>query len=556
MAFPLCRALLFITLLLSWQHTLHAQAYRRDSAFASNGVAMPTGYSYPRPMHYLKKILTQQDGKILLIGTIMGDAPVEIVRLNTNGSVDASFGQGGYYKKDMAPSQAYSYADAALSPTGQILILGNITRSGGSNAILQRISVNGADDNSFGSNGQVALSAGTFSLLTGLLVQPDGKMILGGSKNAGTGINRYVIFRLNANGSSDNTFGQNGKIENIFPQLASASVDGGWLALQQDGKIIMATHVSDPATPGLGMPLAIIRFKANGEADSNFARNGYRQYMIDSATLYPGGVFTDTPSGEIYAYGLAHYYLKSNAPYELKPYIVKLTGNGTVVSSFGNNGCTIVDAPQFAQQQGGRIYRTIMLRQPDGKFIVAGATDTGATGHIVACRLNANGWLDPTFSNTRILDLPRGVRDMPVAGAIQQNGDLLLGGSTYNKASARPGPSDTSYMFCLRITGRPAPAPQSVNNVPNASGKLVLYPNPSADGHFHLSYQGVTTTGTLQLELYDMTGRLADKRACTLNGRNGEIDFVPAVPLSAGIYWLKAFNNEGIFPALQLVVAH
>lgn len=545
------RALLLLLLLFPLQD-VQAQLYRRDSSFNGNGLAMPTGHPHPLKAHNLKKILLQPDGKILLVGALVGDAPIEIVRLNQNGTIDQTFGTNGYYQKDMAPSQAFEYQDAALMPTGQILVLGTHFYAANADGLLLRVNANGTTDNTYGSGGIVNLSSLQVRTGSCVIVQPDGKALVGGYKHTGGMIYLYVIARLNTNGTPDNTFGQNGWIENVFPQFAQGSGSADKLALQPDGKIIMATTATDPSAPFHGTPINVVRFKSNGVLDSTFAQNGLRTCQIDSAGSFLGDLMIDSATGDIYPSGLTSYQQQLHPyPNEYQPFIFKLNSSGALVPSFGTNGRVIMTNPLIAQQQRNSVYLATVMRQPNGKFIITGHTDTSATSAIRVYRLNANGSLDASFCNGGVLDLQRGKRDQAVGGAVLPNGDLLIGGFTYDKPSAHPQAFDTAWMICMRLTDK---VKQGISNAHAAAGNISVYPNPADRGHFYLKYDGLTSLNGLKLDLYDAAGRMVEARSYKTAHTTGEIEFTPLHSLPGGMYLLHVTNEQGSYLPIKLMI--
>ncbi len=531
-------------LLTSLRQQLHAQTYYRDSTFGALGIAIPNSYSYPlgARSHQARKILLQPDGKILLVGAIAGQTPVEIVRLNINGTVDTTYGQRGYFQGYGLSGQTLHFVDAALAPDGKVMVCYLAISASLSNTMLYRISANGTLDNTFGAGGQVTLTDGPSSGLNRILFQPDGKAILGGSKNIGQ-VNYYVIYRLNTNGAPDNTFGLNGRIENTYPQYAAASTVAAALARQKDGKILMFTFIS-PATAA-GARSAVIRFKTNGTVDSGFAVNGCRE--IDSTDLVPSmALATDSVTGDIYAFASAE------TP---QPSIVKLNANGALVNSFGANGHAVVNAVSFSQVQGVYGYPASMLRQTNGKFLFAGISDTGAASHTVICRLDANGQLDNSFCNAGILALPRNVRDVHMAAAVQANGDILLAGTTYGKMANRF-PWDSTFMYVMRITDGSKPiVHQGIATRVSASGNIHAYPNPVDGGNIHLSYDGIDPATALRVDLCDMAGRIISTWSFPVGTASGQLDLISAHALPAGMYLLKAYSGAAGYPVIRLTVA-
>ncbi|MGH2665152.1 hypothetical protein [Flavobacterium sp.] len=169
------------------------------------------------------KIAIQPDGKIIICGTfstINGVAKYGIARLNVDGSVDTSF---------LVGSGLNANVDSLIVlPDGKILLAGQMqTYNGAYVGSIFRLNPNGSKDTTFGN-----LSHN--DTINALVIQPDGKIVVAGTETNVLGQSQGFIRRHNANGSSD---GINFNSNNL---LLDVSSDPSSLALQSDGKIIMA----------------------------------------------------------------------------------------------------------------------------------------------------------------------------------------------------------------------------------------------------------------------------------------------------------------------------
>ncbi len=171
----------------------------------------------------------QADGKILVGGyTYTSDAtpvvPLVLARLTNNGDLDTTFSAGdgtnGYYANDLSPGNNDSIAALALRPDGKIMAVGykNGTSPNSDFAVF-RFNGDGTLDTGFDGdsgtgNGIVItqVGAGTQDLPSEILLQSDGKFIVGGRVEYGNPVTGYdlAILRYNSNGSIDTTFGTGG----------------------------------------------------------------------------------------------------------------------------------------------------------------------------------------------------------------------------------------------------------------------------------------------------------------------------------------------------------
>ncbi|MCX8098274.1 MAG: delta-60 repeat domain-containing protein, partial [Casimicrobiaceae bacterium] len=181
-----------------------------DASFATGGkLNLPIGTSTDR----LTKVLVQPDGRIILAGSCLIGASYDFcaARLTSTGTLDASFGTGG--KQTWAIGSGNdSLTTAQLLPDGKLLLAGYCENAGDRDFCLARINPNGTLDASFGVGGFDLYSVGT-SLDTArtLTILPDGRILVGGSCTVG-GSWSFCFIRLLTDGSFDATFGTSGKV--------------------------------------------------------------------------------------------------------------------------------------------------------------------------------------------------------------------------------------------------------------------------------------------------------------------------------------------------------
>jgi uncharacterized delta-60 repeat protein len=343
--------------------------------------------------------VVQPDGKIVTAGEALVNGKYLLVstRMNANGSLDSSYGNGGWMTVDMGGSAAGNAI--ALQPDGKIVIGGTGRGDGGTGPLALaavRLKSDGSLDQSFGTGGIATVPIGSVAQATGIAIQSDGKIVLGGA--AVTDHHRFVVARLNANGSIDSGFGNGG--------YTTFSPDGvAWgLVLQPDGRIVLAGE----ATSGGQRVYMAARVRSNGTPDSSFGGGGIAMIPVGSNAW--GMAIARQPDGKLLVTGTA--VSGSNVVAT-----ARLNTNGTLDSSFGSGG--------IAKFNGAGV--NAMTLQSSGKILLAGV---GAS----VVRLNANGSMDTSFGDrglawaqTGSSDAANGVTIQPSDGKI-----VLAGGATIN----------------------------------------------------------------------------------------------------------------------------
>ena len=212
-----------------------------DPSFGNNGIVISDFGSVPNYFaDDATAVLLQPDGKIIVAGDSDGGGYYDflIARYHANGTLDTTFGNNGFTKTDVGNGFEDGASDAVLQPDGKIILVGAANRSYASNldfAVL-RYNANGTLDASFGNGGQTVFVLDNLAdeELTSVVLQPDGKIVALGDSNSS---NRrgFLLARLNENGALDTTFGTGGIVATPF---GNNSVQSAALVSQPDGKLL------------------------------------------------------------------------------------------------------------------------------------------------------------------------------------------------------------------------------------------------------------------------------------------------------------------------------
>jgi uncharacterized delta-60 repeat protein len=364
----------------------------------------------------------QPDGKIVLAGaTAISFGNFSLARYSADGQLDPGFGAAGRVITSMSSNS--SARGVAVQPDGKIVVTG--LSSG--DFTLVRYNPDGSLDSGFGSAGKVITDFGGPDFSFAIALQPDGKIVV-----AGSSFFDFALARYDSGGSLDMSFGSGGK--------ATASITGSEqafaMALQPDGKIVLAgvTSVS-PINPDLS-DFALARFNSNGSLDTGFGSGG------KVVTDFGGGDIVTSlalqPDGKIVVAGSARAanFIDNNFA------VARYNANGSLDLSFGAEGITLTD---FGQNDSA----SAVALQADGKIVVAGSVIQGTSDFALA-RFNSNGSLDTGFgSGGKVTTNIRGF-DRAFAMAVRPDGKITVAGEAdMNFALARY-ESVESFDICLQ----------------------------------------------------------------------------------------------------------
>jgi uncharacterized delta-60 repeat protein len=371
------------------------------------------------------------DGKLVTAGySYNGSSYVfALVRYNTNGSPDATFGSKGIVTTDLGVVDAEVFAVAVQPSDGKLVAAGFANDGSKSVFALVRYNTNGSLDTNFGSGGIVTTDiGGVDSTAFAMAVQPsDGKLVVAGYANVG-GQNVFAVARYNTDGGLDTAFNPSGTIPGVTTKAIGTVDDEAFaLAVQPDGNLVVAGYsYNDPTSASE----VLARFNGtDGSLDTTFNSGGAIPGVVAMAI---GGQDTGAyaiaiqPSdGKLVAGGYTH----DNA---LPKYIFALTRfntDGSLDTTFNSMGAV----PGAATVAFGDIDDEVfaLAVQSDGKLLAAGDSDIGSQQYIFAlARFNTDGTPDMTFNGTGKITTVIGNDDVAFAIGIQPDGSWAAVGYT------------------------------------------------------------------------------------------------------------------------------
>jgi len=248
-----------------------------DTSFGTEGVLIiEEGYA--------NDLLLLPDGRIIVGATVdVNDDDFALVVLDPSGRLDTTFGDGGYVRVSFGGTED-EFRRLALTLDGRILAAG-LSDSG--DLLVTRITPSGRLDSDFGSGGKVILASSVLGVplgggssiadvseSVGLAVQLDGKIVVGSGGRVGTTSDfDLILARLHPDGTLDSSFGADGvSIEDLTNQN-DVLAD---LAIQADGKIVAVATVFDSEFPFDPWGNVLVqRYNSDGTADRTFGANGW-----------------------------------------------------------------------------------------------------------------------------------------------------------------------------------------------------------------------------------------------------------------------------------------
>ena len=403
-----------------------------DTTFAGSGKII---FSFPdSTTTYTSqafRVFVQPSNRIVVGGNFTSSTPdgaltgVAFVGLTPSGGLDSGFGSGGIYA-DWRSDAFTNFSDALMYPDGTTLRMSQVFRLpvGSSTVRTVRLTANGAEDTVFSSN--VSVGPCCFGFFQArpvqIAVRSDGKIWALIIDQGG-----YFLYRLNADGTRDNTFGTNGIVPISFNKLSSSNIVQ--IIALADGKLLIVGNDISNSSPDVDN-FFLARLTETGIWDKTFGRVGFLSVPFGSGSRGRVRTALLQADGNLLLVGT----ITSG---DIDVWMSRFRPNGRLDSTFGNNGVVIHDFAPAATD----VAQSIAL-SPDGKIRLAGHLGT-PTNFLVA-RFSASGAFEEhtTFGFT--------ANEYAEAADItlQPDGKIVVVGRTKN-----PNPGTTGSVFAIaRLT--------------------------------------------------------------------------------------------------------
>jgi len=321
-------------------------------------------------------VAQQADGRLLVAG--MADGRAAMWRFTPDGLADAGFGTGGAVHLDL---DVMVTSAGIVEQAGGRLVTAFSTRDAADPRLqVIRLNSDGSTDASFGEGGVLALGTG---VVLSLREQADGHLLLLHSWDSS-----IAVTRLHPDGTLDQAFGEAGTVRVPVSGLDEYAFDGD-LAVRSDGRIAVAAHVgtdfwfySEPR--GL-----VLQLLPDGSLDSSFGDNGQVMTDVERGASFQGVAVA--PDGGIYAGGT--YVSEPPPPGQTIAWDFALTRfrpDGTLDTDFASSGQLVAD---FSTHDTRRYsFADTMTMQSDGRIVLAGNAFGGPESRGMALvRIDAGG---------------------------------------------------------------------------------------------------------------------------------------------------------------------
>lgn len=246
-----------------------------------------------------------------------------------------------------------------------------------------------------------------------MAVQADGKVVAAQSGRGG-----LVVQRFNTDGSLDTSFGEAGAVTLETPDYYE---DGVSLSIDADGNFYIGLRGETGAT--------LTKLDGNGEPVASFGENGQLS-LNPTGDYYNGSISTGLqPDGSVLLGSWLYvggYDIPGGGHVTGDPVyaVQRLTADGTLDTRFGDNGVVYFDEALIPD------YHSELTVQPDGKFLLVGSSGT-------IIRLNADGSFDTSFGTGGVVDfdVQSGESERPTSLVVQADGKIVVVGASSSLGS-------------------------------------------------------------------------------------------------------------------------
>jgi uncharacterized delta-60 repeat protein len=400
-------------------------------------------------------VVVQPDGKILIGGAAYGnggdDQDQLVARFNPDGSLDQTFGTGGYVLTDYATLDDDLVSDMVLLPDGKIVTVGSANwDSSDDDSTVTRYLPSGLLDDSFSGDGKLRfdadISGSDVDNAYFVAVSPAGKITIAGTAFRTPDDDVYVK-RLNSDGNPDVTFnGGNTFFQNLNGSISDSDDGAAGLVARADGSVRVAARFQTSAST---TNAALIGLDDSGNLDSTFgpSGSGIQLFGTGSSNARPVDL-TELPDDRLAL--LFSDYSAATATVGLKLWFKE----GTAFDGgFGTTGVAKVS------DAAGSLEASSFVTLSDGSFLIGGRkSDASPNDDNFFAKVTAAGVPDTSFGTGGLSVIDSGAPTESFSDvAVQPDGKFVGAGGVYDPVTL---PNKSAQV--VRILGNyvaPPPPP-------------------------------------------------------------------------------------------------
>jgi len=293
-------------------------------------------------------VATRSNDATVVVGydtPMSGSTKFVVARFRANGEPDLTFSNDGVTRIGFPQGDAYGYG-VAIQPDGKIVVVGEVDpNSNVSNPAMLRLNANGTLDKTFADQGRKLVKVPDhvkgYDGVWRVVIQSGGKIAMAGWQARANNSYKTLAIRLKSGGVLDKTFGGDGVV------VIDADGTDNWAygLAKDDDKLVLGLHVASNAA-------GFLRLTANGKRDMSFGGDGVATHALS----VPWEV-------EAVAVRNDHRVVGVNG-YNSGPNAVVFKAGGKLESSFGTGGEAV------GPLTGAYAYGVTLM--PNGKVVLAG----------------------------------------------------------------------------------------------------------------------------------------------------------------------------------------
>lgn len=447
-----------------------------------------------------------------------------VAHYKTDGTMEESFGGTGFVRIDI--DDLSDHAQSILNnPDGSFFVCGYSHDSidEKQEATVAKLKADGRLDFDFGDHGIVETTLGELSAVpVKYLLQPDNKIVGCGAVLFSSTTWKACIFRLNSDGTNDNTFSDDGLAEYELPSSGLGVLRD--IALLSDGSILCCGYHDATGV--------LIKLLSNGTFDNSFGNNGVVTFV--ASTLYSINSLVVQQDGSIVLSGSGQIAGNVSLDYML----FRFLSNGDPDINFGLNGTSFINHDNYDD------WAAEIGVLADGRITVTGEYDAVSNDSAEVCLLMLTNAGDPdyTFSGDGWAAFDaQGHVDESHCLRVQPDDKVIVGGLSY-------APEGGYDLVLSRFNTSFA---TGLNEISDNTTELFMYPNPAQESvtienpFYHFNY---ATDHSIQVSVRNILGEIL---STTLFEKDASVFKLTLENFAAGIYVMEvSVGNNHLYNKL------